>query len=143
MGKAIKVRVSFTDDASNEESLTSAATLEVVASSDTNEPAVVDRPYSREFWSATMSVADIDGTSLGYHSHGDGAGSLDNATATYGVPIVMVSADYFRITIKSLIIDADTISIDWDQVEPSRNVAEKWRQPGQRLYWRATRVARV
>ena len=39
VGKTIKVRVVFTDDAGNEESLTSAATSEVVAAATPNSPA--------------------------------------------------------------------------------------------------------
>ena len=51
-GKTVKVRVSFTDDAGNEESLTSAATGSVA-------------PVSPVVWSADMSVVDLGNGTIG------------------------------------------------------------------------------
>ena len=51
-GKTVKVRVSFTDDAGNEESLTSAATASVA-------------PVSPVVWSADMSVVDLGNGAIG------------------------------------------------------------------------------
>ena len=59
-GKAIKVKVSFTDDANNEETLTSAATAAVAPQSDntvTDEEAPV--------WSADMLVVEYTSVSIG------------------------------------------------------------------------------
>ena len=58
VGKAIKVRVSFTDDAGNQESLTSAATAEVVPQSDNAEE---EAPV----WSADMLVVEYTENSIG------------------------------------------------------------------------------
>ena len=72
-GKAIRVRVSFTDDASNEETLTSAATAAVAAkpnSQATGAPTITDTAQVGETLTAEVSgIADEDG--------------LDNATFTY------------------------------------------------------------
>ena len=51
-GKTVKVRVSFTDDAGNQESLTSAATASVA-------------PVSPVVWSADMSVVDLGNGTIG------------------------------------------------------------------------------
>ena len=72
-GKAIKVRVSFTDDAGNEETLTSAATAAVAAKP--NSPATGEPTIS-----GTTQVGETltaDGSAIGDE---DG---LDNATFTY------------------------------------------------------------
>ncbi len=58
VGKAIKVWVSFTDDAGNQESLTSAATAEVVPQSDNAEE---EAPV----WSADMLVVEYTENSIG------------------------------------------------------------------------------
>ena len=72
-GKAIKVRVSFTDDAGNEEELTSEATGAVVARPNnpaTGAPAVIGTAQVGETLTAdTSDIADEDG--------------LDNATFSY------------------------------------------------------------
>ena len=93
-GKTVKVRVSFTDDASNEETLTSAAT-EAVAGNE--ESAVADEePVAREdaaAWSATMTVEWVY-QGYGYYSTDTKkAGSLTPASfevdgTTYTVKMV-------------------------------------------------------
>ena len=66
-GKAIKVRVSFTDDAGNEETLTGAATNAVAAAPQTNSPAtgtpsISDTAQVGETLTAnTSGIADSDG----------------------------------------------------------------------------------
>ena len=68
-GKAIKVRVSFTDDAGNDETLTSAATDAVAAAAQTNSPAtgtpsISDTAQVGETLTAnTSGIADADGLS--------------------------------------------------------------------------------
>ena len=74
-GKAIKVKISFTDDAGNEEELTSAATDAVAAATQPNspatgEPAITGKVQVGETLTAdTTSIEDEDG--------------LDNAAFTY------------------------------------------------------------
>ena len=63
-GKAIKVRVAFTDDAGNEESLTSAATAAVAAanSAPTGAPTIAGTAQVGEtLTAATTGIADADG----------------------------------------------------------------------------------
>ena len=93
-GKAVKVRVSFTDDAGNEETLTSAATDAVTGN---EESAVADEePVAREdaaAWSATMTVEWVY-QGYGYYSTDTKkAGSLSPASfevdgTTYTVKMV-------------------------------------------------------
>ena len=71
VGKTIKVKVSFTDDSGNEESVTSAATGEVEAKPNTpptGEPAISGTPQVGETLTAdTSSIADEDGlTNVSY-----------------------------------------------------------------------------
>ena len=88
VGKTIRVRVTFTDDAENEETLTSAATAAVEASA--------------TIWSATMTVG-AGGDKLGYSLFGP-IGELSSTQfsideTTYTVWLVMHDADklYFRL----------------------------------------------
>ena len=62
-GKAIKVKVSFTDDAGNEETLTSAATAAVAPQSDNT---VTDK--EAPVWSADMLVVEYTSVSIGASS---------------------------------------------------------------------------
>ena len=68
-GKVIKVRVSFTDDAGNQETLTSAATDAVAAASTPNSPATGDPTISgtaqvgETLTADTSDIADDDGLS--------------------------------------------------------------------------------
>ena len=68
-GKSIKVRVSFTDDADNEETLTSAATAAVAAASTPNTPATGAPTISgtvqvgETLTAGTSDIADTDGLS--------------------------------------------------------------------------------
>ena len=62
LGKAIKVKVSFTDDASNAETRTSAATATVTATADPTTQTTV--------WSATLTPATLGGGSIGCTSGG-------------------------------------------------------------------------
>ena len=67
VGKTIKVRVAFTDDAGNAESLTSAATSEVVAAATPNSPATGTPAITgtaqvgEVLTAATTGIADPDG----------------------------------------------------------------------------------
>ena len=94
-GKTVTVRVSFTDDASNEETLTSAAT-EAVAGNEESAVAGNEEPVAREdaaAWSATMTVEWVY-QGYGYYSTDTKkAGSLTPASfevdgTTYTVKMV-------------------------------------------------------
>ena len=88
VGKTIKVRVSFTDDAENEESLTSAATAAVTAKANTNTPATgaptiggtpqVDQTLTAD----TANIADEDGLTNVSYRYQWMAGGSDIAGAT-------------------------------------------------------------
>ena len=68
LGQTVKVRVTFTDDDDNAESLTSAAT--VTAST-----------YGRVIWAATLTVEEAAGGAFGFSI--DGRGSLEPDTFTH------------------------------------------------------------
>ena len=76
-GKTIKVRVTFTDDAGNPESLTSAATEAVAPTPDSEEETGDDGPI----WSATLTTGEL-GIVYGYESvfYDPPVGSLSPAT---------------------------------------------------------------
>ena len=90
VGKTIKVRVSFTDDASNEETLTSAATATVAAAANslaTGAPAVSGTAHVEETLTAdTSGIADEDGlddATLAYQwIRNDGSADTDIQDAT-------------------------------------------------------------
>ena len=93
-GKTIKVKVSFTDDADNEETLTSEATVEVAAAPNhaaTGAPTISGTPHVRETLTAdTVDIADGDGlnnVSYGYQwirNDGNADADIEDATdSTY------------------------------------------------------------
>ena len=74
LGQTIKVRVKFTDDLDNEESLISTATAAVTAS-----------PYGQVIWAATLTVEELidgSGTYVGFDS-GENQGSLEPFAFSY------------------------------------------------------------
>ena len=91
-GKTIQVSVSFTDDADNAETLTSAATVAVAAAAQTNSPAtgaptISGTPQVEETLTAgTSAIADedgLDGVSYGYQwMVNDGTADTDIEDAT-------------------------------------------------------------
>ena len=87
-GKTIKVRVTFTDDADNEETLTSEATMEVAAAPNrdaTGAPAISGTPQVRETLTAdTADIADEDGlTNVAYRYQWIAGGSdINGATSS-------------------------------------------------------------
>ena len=87
-GKTIKVKVSFTDDADNEETLTSEATVEVAAASNrdaTGAPTISGTPQVRETLTAdTADIADEDGlTNVAYRYQWIAGGSdINGATSS-------------------------------------------------------------
>ena len=87
-GKTIKVRVTFTDDADNEETLTSGATVEVAAASNrdaTGAPTISGTPQVRETLTAdTADIADEDGlTNVAYRYQWIAGGSdINGATSS-------------------------------------------------------------
>ncbi len=89
VGKAIKVRVSFTDDAGAEETLTSAATAAVVAANRaaTGAPTISGRAQAGETLTAgTSDIADADGLSnvtYSYHWIADDTDITGAAAAAY------------------------------------------------------------
>ena len=93
-GKAISVKVSFTDDAGNAESLTSAATAAVEAKSNspaTGAPAISGTAQVGETLTAdTSGIADADGltnATFSYQWLADGSETQDATNATY-TPVV-------------------------------------------------------
>ena len=88
VGKTIKVRVTFTDDADNQESLTSAATGVVAAASNrdaTGAPTISGTPQVRETLTAdTADIADEDGlTNVAYRYQWIAGGSdINGATSS-------------------------------------------------------------
>ena len=94
-GKSIKVRVGFTDDGGNPESLTSTATAPV-------DPAADETEYSCPIVSATLTVGRVR-ENYGYHSFlNPRAGSLipDSFVlddVTYTVGSIQTEADYFTV----------------------------------------------
>ena len=99
-GKTIKVRVSFTDDAGNDESLNSAATATIAATPNspaTGAPAVTGTAQVGETLTAdTSGIADTDGlTNVAYNYQwiaNDGTADTDIQNAT-GPTYTLVSAD--------------------------------------------------
>ena len=87
-GKVIKVRVSFTDDAGNQETLTSAATDAVAAASTPNSPATGDPTISgtaqvgETLTADTSDIADDDGLSNVQYEYQWLADDTDIAGAT-------------------------------------------------------------
>ena len=87
-GKAIKVQVSFTDDANNEETLTSAATDAVAAASQPNNPATGAPAISgtaqvgETLTADTSGIADADGLDNAAFSHQWLADGIDISGAT-------------------------------------------------------------
>ena len=99
-GKAVKVQVSFTDDADNEETLTSAATAAVAAATATqpNSPATGAPTISgtaqvgETLTANTTGVADADGLSNVQYEYQWLAGDADITGAT-GLTYTLVAAD--------------------------------------------------
>ena len=85
-GKTIKVRVSFTDDANNEETLTSEATVSVAAAPNrpaTGEPTIGGTPQVKETLTAnTSDIADEDGLASASYSYQWMADATDIEDAT-------------------------------------------------------------
>ena len=86
VGKTIRVRVSFTDDAGNAESLTSAATAQLEARPNTpatSQPTISGTPQVDETLTAdTSGISDDDGLTNVSYSYQWIAGGLDIAGAT-------------------------------------------------------------
>ena len=88
VGKTIKVRVTFTDDADNQESLTSEATVELAAAPNrdaTGTPTISGTPQVRETLTAdTADIADEDGlTNVAYRYQWTAGGSdINGATSS-------------------------------------------------------------
>ena len=93
-GNAIKVKVSFTDDAGNEESLTSAATAAVVAAANTAATGALTisgtAQVGETLTAETSGIADPDGltnVSYGYQWLSSRDTEIDGATSsTYTIP---------------------------------------------------------
>ena len=85
-GKTIQVRVTFTDDAGNEETLTSAATVAVTAAPNreaTGKPTIGGTPQVEETLTAdTANIADQDGLTNVTYSYQWTAGGADIGGAT-------------------------------------------------------------
>ena len=115
-GKTIKVRVSFTDDAGNEETLTSAATAAVAAkpnSPATGAPTIGGAPEVGQTLTADVSgIADADGLDNASYSYqwirNDGSADADIQDAT-GSTYMLVSNDV-GMTIKVRVTFTDDAS---------------------------------
>ena len=81
-GKTIKVRVSFTDDAASEESLTSEATAEVAAAGPPPDitAAVTEDTSERTVNLGSLSITDENGTAIDF-------GTFDPAVQTYSANV--------------------------------------------------------
>ena len=113
-GKAIKVQVSFTDDAGNEETLTSAATDVVEAAPTTNSPATGAPTISgtaqvgETLTANTSGVADVDGLSNVQYEYQWLADDSDISGATNATYTLTDSEESKAITVQvSFTDDAD------------------------------------
>ena len=113
-GKAIKVRVSFTDDAGNEETLTSAATNAVAAAPQTNSPATGTPSISgtaqvgETLTANTSGIADADGLSSVQYEYQWLADDSEISGATNATYTLTVSEESKAITVQvSFTDDAD------------------------------------
>ena len=118
VGKALTVTVTFPDDESNPESLTSPATAPVASAADETE-------YSCPIVSATLTVGRI-GENYGYQSFlNPRAGSLIPATfvldgVTYTVGSIQTEADYFTVFgVDRELPVGFTLEVDGEQFESS------------------------
>ena len=128
-GKAIKVKVSFTDDADNEETLTSEATVEVAAAPNrdaTGAPTISGTPQVRETLTAdTADIADEDGLTNVAYRYQWIAGGLDINGATSSTYTLTASEQGKTIKVKvSFTDDADNqeflTSADTDTVAATK-----------------------
>ena len=113
-GKAITVQVSFTDDADNEETLTSGATDTVEAAPNTNSPAIGAPTISgtaqvgETLTANTSGVADVDGLSNVQYEYQWLADDADIAGATGSTYTLTDSEESKAITVQiSFTDDAD------------------------------------
>ena len=111
-GQTIKVKVSFTDDADNEETLTSEATVAVAAAPNrdaTGLPTISGTPQVRESLTAdTADIADEDGLTNVAYRYQWSAGEADINGATGSTYILTVNEQGKTIKVKvSFTDDAD------------------------------------
>ena len=128
-GKTIKVKVSFTDDADNEETLTSEATVEVAAAPNrdaTGVPTISGTPQVRETLTAdTADIADEDGlTNVAYRYQWIAGGSdINGATSSTYTPPVSDVGKTIKVRV-TFIDDADNqeflTSADTDTVAATK-----------------------
>ena len=130
-GKAIRVRVSFTDDADNEETLTSAATAAV-------KPAASDSAT----WSATLTVGSFGGIRVFWKEVGMGkltseAFTLDGVEYRVMV-LVDVEGELLNLTLDQALPGNFTLQVGETTLssenafldKPSGNAAYKWDDQG-------------
>ena len=115
-GKTVKVRVSFTDDTGNPESLTSAATAAVALVPTSEEETEEDGPI----WSATMTAGLLN-DGYGYSSFAGGAGELSETEfeldgVTYTIKAVVAWGWMYIAVDKELPIDF-TLEVDGKQFD--------------------------
>ena len=99
-GKTVKVRVSFEDDAGNVESLTSAATAEVVAAPSPLTARFEDQPSSHDGQTAfTFELHFSEEFGVSYATLRDHAFSVTNGTVTKAQRLTQGSNQGWRITV--------------------------------------------
>ncbi len=110
-GKAIKVKVSFTDDADNEETLTSAATGAVTAAANnpaTGQPTITGTAQVGETLTADLSgITDADGLDNAVFSYQWLAANVEIAGATNSTYTLTDSDEGKAITVKVSFTDDD------------------------------------
>ena len=116
--KKVKVEVTFTDEDGHQESLTSKqvgpVSFKSMEESLQQMLQLISEQYGderisnlpREFWSATMTAASVEGSHAGFRSGEDPAGSLDDPTFTY-------LSDY-DFTVDLVVLDDDYLSLDYN-----------------------------
>ena len=117
--KKVKVEVTFTDEDGHQESLTSKQVGPVSFESLEEMLEYIIEQYSgehisnlpREFWSATMTAASVEGNHVGFRSGENPAGSLDDPTFTY-------PPDLGETTVNLVVLGDDYLSLDYSGYLP-------------------------
>ncbi|MYD94226.1 MAG: hypothetical protein F4Y02_11165, partial [Chloroflexi bacterium] len=114
-GQALSVRVTFTDDAGNEESLTSAATEAVPVDALTLESATVDGATLTLTYSELLNVlVDLPETAFTVTVNGSAVSVSDSS----------VSGSAVTLTLASAVAAGDTVTVGYEQPEGNRVIGD-------------------